>query len=40
MPIALQRMGTQYTVIPRGDTVFKEGDQLYFITSAEGVDEL
>ena len=40
MPIALQRMGTQYTVIPRGDTIFKEGDQLYFITSAEGVDEL
>lgn len=40
MPIALQRMGTQYTVIPRGDTIFKEGDQLYFITSAEGVDDL
>ncbi|WP_343487700.1 Trk system potassium transporter TrkA [Allomuricauda sp. d1] len=40
MPIALQRMGTQYTVIPRGDTVFKEGDQVYFITSAGGVDEL
>ena len=40
MPIALQRRGTQYTVIPRGDTVFKEGDQIYFITSAEGVDEL
>nr|WP_299000282.1 Trk system potassium transporter TrkA [uncultured Allomuricauda sp.] len=40
MPIALQRMGTQFTVIPRGDTVFKEGDQVYFITSAGGVDEL
>ncbi|GMN05778.1 Trk system potassium transporter TrkA [Croceitalea sp. MTPC5] len=40
MPIALQRMGTQYTLIPRGDTVFKEGDQVYFITSAGGVDEL
>ncbi|KQC29757.1 Trk system potassium transporter TrkA [Flagellimonas eckloniae] len=40
MPIALQRMGTQYTLIPRGDTVFKEGDQVYFITSAEGVEEL
>lgn len=40
MPIALQRMGTQYTVIPRGDTVFKEGDQVYFITAAEGVEEL
>ncbi len=40
MPIALQRKGTQYTVIPRGDTVFKDGDQLYFITTKEGVDEL
>ncbi|UJH68179.1 Trk system potassium transporter TrkA [Allomuricauda sp. SCSIO 65647] len=40
MPIALQRMGTQYTHIPRGDTVFKEGDLVYFITSDEGVDEL
>ncbi len=40
MPIALQRMGTQFTVIPRGDTIFKEGDQVYFITSAGGVDEL
>jgi trk system potassium uptake protein TrkA len=40
MPIALQRMGTQYTVIPRGDTLFKEGDQVYFITTKEGVDEL
>ncbi|MDT0605416.1 Trk system potassium transporter TrkA [Croceitalea rosinachiae] len=40
MPIALQRKGTQYTLIPRGDTVFKEGDQVYFITSPGGVDEL
>lgn len=40
MPIALQRNGTQYTIIPRGDTVFKEGDQVYFITVKEGVDEL
>ncbi len=40
MPIALQRMGTHYTIIPRGDTVFKEGDQVYFITVKEGVDEL
>ncbi|MFT5737757.1 MAG: trk system potassium uptake protein TrkA [Maribacter sp.] len=40
MPIALKRMGTQYTVIPRGDTVFKEGDQVYFIIVKEGVDEL
>jgi len=40
MPIALQRLGTQFTVIPRGDTIFKEGDQVYFITTTEGVDEL
>jgi len=40
MPIALQRLGTQFTVIPRGDTIFKEGDQVYFITVKEGVDEL
>lgn len=40
MPIALQRSGTKYTVIPRGDTMFKEGDQVYFITVKEGVDEL
>ncbi len=40
MPIAIQRFGTQYTLIPRGDTQFKEGDQVYFITTAGGVDEL
>lgn len=40
MPIALKRKGTQFTLIPRGDTVFKQGDQIYFITAAEGVDYL
>lgn len=40
MPIAIQRSGTQYTIIPRGDTKFKEGDQVYFVTSKGGVDEL
>jgi trk system potassium uptake protein TrkA len=40
VPIAIQRFGTQYTLIPRGDTQFKEGDQVYFITVASGVDEL
>ena len=40
MPIALQRAGTQFTVIPRGDTVFKKGDQAYFITTKDGVEEL
>lgn len=40
MPIAIQRIGTQYTLIPRGDTVFKEGDQVYFMTIAGGVEEI
>ncbi|MDH7445104.1 Trk system potassium transporter TrkA [Aquimarina sp. 2201CG14-23] len=40
MPIAIQRSGTQYTIIPRGDTKFREGDQVYFVTSKGGVDEL
>ncbi len=40
MPIAMQRRGTQYTLIPRGDTVFKEEDLVYFITDNKGVDEL
>tara|TARA_R110002049_G_scaffold215653_1_gene387179 strand:- start:1646 stop:2995 length:1350 start_codon:yes stop_codon:yes gene_type:complete len=40
MPIAIQRKGTQYTIIPRGDTEFMKGDQVYFITTKEGVDEL
>lgn len=40
VPIAIQRFGTQYTVIPRGDTIFKENDQVYFVTSPGGVDEL
>ncbi len=40
VPIAIQRFGTQYTVIPRGDTIFKENDQVYFVTASGGVDEL
>lgn len=40
VPIAIQRYGTQYTLIPRGDTQFKEGDQVYFITTEEGVDDI
>ncbi len=40
MPIAVQRFGTQYTLIPRGDTQFKEGDIAYFVTTPEGVEEL
>lgn len=40
IPIAIQRFGTQYTLIPRGDTQFREGDQVYFITTEDGVQEL
>ncbi len=40
MPIAMQRRGTQFTLIPRGNTEFKEEDQVYFITDRKGVDEL
>ncbi|AFU67152.1 potassium uptake protein TrkA [Psychroflexus torquis ATCC 700755] len=40
VPIALQRYGTQLTVMPRGDTIFKRGDRVYFITDSEGVEEL
>ena len=36
MPIAIQRYATQYTLIPRGDTQFKEGDQVYFTTTQKG----
>ena len=40
VPIAIQRFGTQYTIIPRGDTEFREGDNAVFITCAGGGDEL
>lgn len=40
IPIAIQRYGTQYTIIPRGDTQFKEGDHVVFITSTGGDEEL
>lgn len=40
MPIAIQRYGTQYTIIPRGDTILKEGDHVVFMTSKGGDDEL
>ncbi|HPE83525.1 MAG: Trk system potassium transporter TrkA [Aequorivita sp.] len=40
VPIALQRFGTQYTIIPRGDTQFKEGDQVYFTTVGKGDDQI
>jgi trk system potassium uptake protein TrkA len=40
VPLAIQRFGTQYTIIPRGDTQFKEGDKVVFITSKGGDEEL
>ncbi|WP_142785381.1 Trk system potassium transporter TrkA [Changchengzhania lutea] len=40
VPIAIQRFGTQFTIIPRGDTKFKRGDNVVFITSEGGGDEL
>ncbi len=40
IPIAIQRFGTQYTIIPRGDTQFKRGDNVVFITSEGGAEEL
>ena len=40
MPVAIQRKGTQLTLIPRGDTCFEVGDTVFFITIKEGVEEL
>lgn len=40
VPIAIQRSGTQFTLIPRGDTEFKEGDKVIFVTSKGGSEEL
>lgn len=40
MPIAMQRVGTQFTLIPRGDTVFKDKDKVYFVIDKEGVNDL
>tara|TARA_B110000238_G_scaffold201178_1_gene255673 strand:- start:7861 stop:9210 length:1350 start_codon:yes stop_codon:yes gene_type:complete len=40
MPIALKNEGSEKTVIPRGDTAFKLGDQIYFITNEKGLKEL
>ena len=40
IPIAIQRFGTQFTIIPRGNTIFKRGDHVVFITSEGGAEEL
>lgn len=40
IPIAIRRFGSHLTIIPRGDTVLKEGDHVVFITSKGGDEEL
>ena len=40
IPIAIQRFGSHSTIIPRGDTIFKDGDRVVFITSKGGDEEL
>ena len=40
MPVAIQRKGSQITLIPRGDSCFEAEDTVFFITSKEGVEEL
>lgn len=40
IPIAIQRFGSHLTIIPRGDTVLKEGDHVVFMTSKGGDEEL
>ncbi|MEC8723965.1 MAG: Trk system potassium transporter TrkA [Bacteroidota bacterium] len=40
IPIAIQRLGSRSTLIPRGDTKFKEGDRVVFMTSEGGDEEL
>ncbi|MGB0869063.1 MAG: Trk system potassium transporter TrkA [Flavobacteriales bacterium] len=38
--ISVQRERNQETIVPRGDTVFKSRDQVYFITNNEGYEKL
>tara|TARA_Y100000385_G_scaffold291303_1_gene368477 strand:- start:11887 stop:13233 length:1347 start_codon:yes stop_codon:yes gene_type:complete len=40
IPIAIQRLGSHTTIIPRGDTIFRDGDRIVFITSRGGDEEL
>tara|TARA_B110000263_G_scaffold173101_1_gene150998 strand:- start:2678 stop:4027 length:1350 start_codon:yes stop_codon:yes gene_type:complete len=40
MPIALKRKDSETTIIPRGNTIFLECDQVYFITNRKGIKEL
>ena len=38
--ISVQRERNKETIVPRGDTVFKNQDQVYFVTNNEGYDRL
>jgi len=40
VPIAIQRLGSHSTIIPRGDTMLYQGDHVVFITSKGGDEEL
>jgi len=40
MPVAIKHKDSQETIIPRGDTVFGSEDIIYFITTAEGVEQI
>ncbi|GIZ15229.1 Trk system potassium transporter TrkA [Capnocytophaga catalasegens] len=40
IPTAIQRRGQQNTLIPRGNTIFEEGDKVYFVTCKDGVGRL
>jgi trk system potassium uptake protein TrkA len=40
MPIAIQRKSPHETIIPRGNTIFKDSDRVVFITSEGGDEEL
>ncbi len=38
--ISVQRERNKETIVPRGDTVFKKQDQVYFVTNNEGYERL
>src|SRR5690625_3178316 len=40
VPVAMKRKGSQKTIIPRGNTEFKTGDQVYFTTIKNGIDTI
>lgn len=40
MATAIQRKNEETTIIPRGDTIFEKGDQIYFIVTNNGEEKL